>query len=67
MRCGIPGKNQSECRFQKEQADERIKDPLKRAILQRDLRAVFSTTVADARPVIRVDEQSGRISICRTI
>ena len=49
--------------FLKERADERIKDPLKRAIMQRDLWAVFSTTVSDARQVVRVDQQRGRISV----
>ena len=49
--------------FLKERADERIKDPLKRAILQRDLWAVFSTTVSDAQLVIRVDLQRGQITI----
>ncbi len=49
--------------FLKERADVRIKDPLKCAILQRDLWAIFSTTVADAQYVFRVDQQRGRISI----
>ena len=49
--------------FLKERADERINDPLKRAIMQRDLRAVFSTTVSDARQVIRVDQERGLISV----
>jgi hypothetical protein len=49
--------------FLNERADERISDPLKRAIMQRDLWAVFSTTVSEARQVIRVDQQSGRISV----
>jgi hypothetical protein len=48
--------------FLKERCDERIKDPLKRAILQRDLWATFSTTVPDAQLVVSVDVQRGRIS-----
>jgi hypothetical protein len=47
----------------KGRADEQINDPLRRAILQRDLWAVFSTTVPDARQVVRVDQQRGRISV----
>jgi hypothetical protein len=35
--------------FLRENSDQSIKDPLKRAILQRDLWAAFSTTVSDAR------------------
>jgi len=46
--------------FLSRRADRRIKDPVKRAVLQRDLWAVFSTTVGDARQTVRVDEQ-GRI------
>ncbi|HEV3027037.1 MAG TPA: hypothetical protein VG457_05650, partial [Planctomycetota bacterium] len=49
--------------FLKGRADERINDPLKRAILQRDLWAVFSTTIPDARQVVREDQQRGRISV----
>jgi hypothetical protein len=37
--------------FLRERSDERIKDPLKRAILQRDLWAVLSTTVPEAQQV----------------
>jgi len=49
--------------FLKERADERINDPLRRAILQRDLWAVFSTTISDAQQVVRVDQERGRISV----
>jgi hypothetical protein len=35
-------------KFLKDQGHEQIKDPLKRAILQRDLWAIFSTKVSDA-------------------
>jgi hypothetical protein len=45
--------------FLRERADQRIKDPLKRAVLQRDLWAVFATTAGDAREVIQL-ETSGR-------
>jgi hypothetical protein len=48
--------------FLEQRAYERINDPLKRAILQRDLWAVFAATVGDARQVFQVDEQRGRIS-----
>jgi len=47
--------------FLKERGDERIKDPLKRAVLQRDLWAVFSTTVSDAQLVFRGDQQRDQI------
>jgi hypothetical protein len=47
--------------FLKDRADRRIKDPLKRAILQRDLWAVFAVTVGDARNLIQ-EEPSGRIT-----
>jgi hypothetical protein len=45
----------------KERADAVTKDPLKRAVLQHDLWAVFSTTVSDAQQILRVDQQSGQI------
>jgi hypothetical protein len=48
--------------FLKERGDERIKDPLKRAILQRDLWAVFSTMVSEAQLVMRVDQQRDQIT-----
>jgi hypothetical protein len=47
--------------FLKEHSDAQIKDPLKRAILQRDLWAVFTTTVSNAEPVIGLDNARGRI------
>jgi hypothetical protein len=43
--------------FLKARADERITHPVKRAVLQRDLWAVFATTVGEARQAIRVDER----------
>ncbi|MDR3619694.1 MAG: hypothetical protein P4L85_10110 [Paludisphaera borealis] len=46
--------------FLKEKADERIKDPLKRAVFQRDLWAVFSATVPDPQRAYRIDD-TGRI------
>jgi hypothetical protein len=46
--------------FLKSRADDRIRDPLKRAVMQRDLWAVFDTTVGKARHVIEVSE-SGRV------
>ena len=48
--------------FLKERADARIQDPLKRAVLQRDLWAVFSTTVPDAQEVVLFDLQRGQIT-----
>jgi hypothetical protein len=48
--------------FLKEKADERIRDPLKRAIFQRDLWAVFSATVPDPERAVRIDERTGRIT-----
>ena len=50
-------------RFLKERADERVTEPLKRAIMQRDLWAVFSTTVSDARQVTRVDQERGLVAV----
>jgi hypothetical protein len=47
--------------FLKEHAERRIRDPVRRAILQRDLWAVFATTAGDARQQIRV-EDGGRVS-----
>jgi hypothetical protein len=48
-------------KFLNERDDERINDPLKRAILQRDLWAACSTMVSNAQPVVRVDGQRGQI------
>ena len=45
-----------------ERADDRIKDPVRRAILQRNLWAVFATTVGDATLSVHIDGQSGQIS-----
>ncbi len=47
--------------FLKGWRDEAIKDPLRRAMLQRDLWAVFSTTVPDAQIVFRGDRQRDQI------
>jgi hypothetical protein len=51
--------------FLRTRAEERIKDPLKRAILQRDLWAVFTTTIGEARQAVRVDERGQVFSVDR--
>jgi hypothetical protein len=47
--------------FLKDRADRRIKDPLKRALLQRDLWAVFTTTSGWVHQQVRIN-QKGRVT-----
>jgi hypothetical protein len=48
--------------FLRERADQRVKDPVRRAVLQRDLWAVFAVLVGDARHTYHIDGESGRIT-----
>jgi hypothetical protein len=52
-------------KFLKTRADEAIADPVKRAVLQRDLWAVFTTLVGDARQGIEVEDRGRVISTDR--